>query len=401
MRRAVAAMLIAWAGSARAEVRVGLVPELRLGGGYDDNLFLDADPARTVPSNLRADGIFDVAPRLVARLAAARHALVLSADYLERITLSNGDLRDAGLRLDWASAPVGPLRFLVSGVYEHYEADRFPDNTFDLGGGEAGLRLTVGDVRLQARYRAVGRSYSDPARAGQLDFEQHALGAFDVRLGSILTLGLGYGYLHLDSSNPSARLERHRGELLLSLRPVWWLLVGGGYSVGGQHLPHGALLSGVTAPRDEFLQTATATVVARPIGWLELFARYDWLEATSDTPLGNYHRNQVLAGLAVFTSLERGWQRRLPAAPEVREHWVNFRYRGRARSVSVVGDWNGWDPSAAPLGASGDGFAGRYALPPGRHEYAFAVDGTIVAPPDAPRYVDDGFGGRNGVIEVP
>jgi hypothetical protein len=394
-------MLVTWASAARADVRLGLVPELRLRAGYDDNLFLDADPARTVPSNLRADGIFDVAPRLIARLVASRHALVLSADYLERITLSNGDLRDFGLRLDWVSAPVGPLQFLLGGVYEHYQADLYPDNTFDLGGGEAGLRLSLGDVRLLGRYRAVARHYSDPARAGQLDFEQHALGAFDARLGSMLSLGLGYGYLHLDSSNPAAQLERHRGELALSLRPVWWLLVGGSYGVGGQHLPHGALLSGVTAPRDEFLQTATALVAARPIAWLELFARYDWLQATSDTPLGNYHRNQVLAGLAFFTDLERSWQRRLPAAPELHQHRVTFRYRGRARSVSVVGDWNGWDPSAAPLTQSADGFAASFELPPGRHEYALVVDGTVVPPPDAPRYVDDGFGGRNGVLEVP
>ena len=46
-----------------------------------------------------------------------------------------------------------------------------------------------------------------------------------------------------------------------------------------------------------------------------------------------------------------------------------------AKSVAVVGTWNGWQ--AAPLSDSdGDGiWTATIPLPPGRHEYAFVIDG--------------------------
>jgi hypothetical protein len=39
-------------------------------------------------------------------------------------------------------------------------------------------------------------------------------------------------------------------------------------------------------------------------------------------------------------------------------------------------------------------------LAAGVWRYAFLVDGEWVSPPDASRYEEDGFGGRNGVIHV-
>jgi anti-sigma factor RsiW len=72
-----------------------------------------------------------------------------------------------------------------------------------------------------------------------------------------------------------------------------------------------------------------------------------------------------------------------------------------ARRVSVVGDFNGWDPLATPLEKAGQVFRAVVPLPPGRYEYQFVVDGeTWLVDPAAHRTVDDGFGGRNGVLEV-
>src|SRR6185437_2504200 len=84
----------AGASGARADSRVALVPRLTLGAGYDDNLFLDANPSGALPSQIRSDAIFDIEPSLRGELGAARHSFGLSLDYLERITPSNGDLRD-------------------------------------------------------------------------------------------------------------------------------------------------------------------------------------------------------------------------------------------------------------------------------------------------------------------
>lgn len=72
-----------------------------------------------------------------------------------------------------------------------------------------------------------------------------------------------------------------------------------------------------------------------------------------------------------------------------------------AREVALVGDFNGWDPEAHPLAQARDGWwQVAVRLPAGSHTYAYLVDGVAVAPADAEVLVDDGFGGRNGLIRV-
>ena len=63
-----AAVVVFLALPAGADVELGGRPSLQLSAGYDDNLFLDAQPSGPNPAQIRADAIFDVAPRLL-RLA--------------------------------------------------------------------------------------------------------------------------------------------------------------------------------------------------------------------------------------------------------------------------------------------------------------------------------------------
>lgn len=75
----------------------------------------------------------------------------------------------------------------------------------------------------------------------------------------------------------------------------------------------------------------------------------------------------------------------------------------QARSVSVAGDFNAWQPATAELrDADGDGvWTGFISLPAGEHKYMFVVDGQRwISDPQAQRYVDDGFGMRNALIAV-
>jgi hypothetical protein len=64
-----------------------------------------------------------------------------------------------------------------------------------------------------------------------------------------------------------------------------------------------------------------------------------------------------------------------------------------ARQVSIVGDFNGWDPAASPLRRLADGrtWIAELPLAPGRYTYSFYVDGTLAADPTAPRSPDDDF----------
>jgi hypothetical protein len=73
-----------------------------------------------------------------------------------------------------------------------------------------------------------------------------------------------------------------------------------------------------------------------------------------------------------------------------------------AGSVALVGDFNDWDLTATPLrqGAGGT-WSASLRLPPGRHRYAFVVDGSRwIADPTAPPAPDDDFGSPGSVVTV-
>ena len=99
-------------------------------------------------------------------------------------------------------------------------------------------------------------------------------------------------------------------------------------------------------------------------------------------------------------SLER-W-RRGPDADRQNEDGVLFRfYSESASSVEVAGDFNGWGRNKHSLRALGNGWWElRVSLPPGRYQYVYMVDGVATTPPESTTTIDDGFGGRNGSLEV-
>ncbi len=93
----------------------------------------------------------------------------------------------------------------------------------------------------------------------------------------------------------------------------------------------------------------------------------------------------------------------------------SFGNRGDARAVpfvltaanavriSIVGDFNDWDPAATPLQrVDGQGWWVVVNLRPGRYRYSFVVDGTRwIADPSAPRAADNDFGTDNSVVTIP
>lgn len=73
-----------------------------------------------------------------------------------------------------------------------------------------------------------------------------------------------------------------------------------------------------------------------------------------------------------------------------------------AKSVAVVGSFNDWDTSAAPLHRDAGGvWTAQIPLLAGRYTYSFVVDGKRwQADPAAPRSVDDDFGAPSSVLTV-
>jgi len=75
----------------------------------------------------------------------------------------------------------------------------------------------------------------------------------------------------------------------------------------------------------------------------------------------------------------------------------------KAHTVAIAGDFNGWNPQANILeDPDGDGiWTGTLKLEPGRYEYMFVLDGEKWFPdPNALRYVKDGFGNKNAILEI-
>ncbi len=92
------------------------------------------------------------------------------------------------------------------------------------------------------------------------------------------------------------------------------------------------------------------------------------------------------------------------AGPEGQKvYFVRFALRQPgAKQVAVAGDFNQWNPAALAPVAEGEGlFTVEVPLTEGTYSYAFVVDGKRwVADPSADRWVDDGFGQRNSVINL-
>ena len=74
-----------------------------------------------------------------------------------------------------------------------------------------------------------------------------------------------------------------------------------------------------------------------------------------------------------------------------------------AHRVTLVGDFNGWNPATTPLAqdAAGRVWTVSMPLPAGTYQYAFVVDGkTWMADPTAPIRLEDEFGTPSSVLTV-
>ncbi len=112
----------------------------------------------------------------------------------------------------------------------------------------------------------------------------------------------------------------------------------------------------------------------------------------------------VLALLGVRAgSSHRGAVSTTASAPHDTVYMVRFVLLAPdARSVALVGDFNNWNRATTTLAPSSDGmWTASVALPPGRHEYAFIVDGERwMADPQARVTIEDDFGTASSIVTV-
>jgi hypothetical protein len=115
-------------------------------------------------------------------------------------------------------------------------------------------------------------------------------------------------------------------------------------------------------------------------------------------PAGSY----LSAGLRIATSR--------PAVPSIRplgrpayertdaSGLLRFRI-SEARRVDLVGDWTGWEP--VPLERAPDGsWVVRVRLEPGVYRFNLIVDGETWIVPDNVVSIEDGYGGKTGLLIV-
>ena len=87
---------------------------------------------------------------------------------------------------------------------------------------------------------------------------------------------------------------------------------------------------------------------------------------------------------------------------------INVRFQiempeqSNVRTVSLAGDFNGWDTETMMLNLSGDNkWTLDVPLEKGCYQYMFVIDGKEWMPdPGARKLVNDGFGGKNSLLEL-
>ena len=91
-----------------------------------------------------------------------------------------------------------------------------------------------------------------------------------------------------------------------------------------------------------------------------------------------------------------------PANPEPKVFVRLVLLQPGAQSVSVAGDFNGWNPGQTKLQRSEGGmWTATIPLKPGRYQYMFVIDGKQwIADPLAGEASGDGFGSENAVLDV-
>lgn len=384
-----------------APIRGGL--GLEVGSGWESNVLYDADDPT-------ADGYLEVAPSAGLMVVVAP-GLRLAADwtgtlrgYLDAasgaVVFHAGDLGLHWWATDW-------LRVEVTAGFDHQWATEGLGGHAAAGFGEAALAAAWGSGEVEIAHRAHVRTWVD---SGPERHEVSHLPRIQLfqSVAPWLAFLAGYQVGPRDADVDGYDLFGHR------------LLVGAVLSPHGQvrvrelYLLYARTFEGTDAP--ELLHGNRLEVEVATTEWLGVWARWDLAVNDADDAGRRFVSHTLGAGVGlrwggatadmVPLRMELALGTSQPPeglAPRVVPGGVRFLHRApHAVRVSVVGDFNDWDPGVAPMEPESDGlWVATVPVPPGAWEFAFLVDGERVETPEGVEHrVESGFGDVNGVVVV-
>lgn len=374
-------------------------PWVTLSSGYENDRVIDPDVDRVV---VPGGPFLGLAPGLTAyrRLGRTEVGLTGQGSFEQFTGDDDRALYSVSANADGRGVLRGPWRWRVAAAGSYYaEPDRDSVNRWG-GGADAAIRFAATRWYLEARGGADGRRYDhlttldDAGVAGVYTERSFSTGATaGLLLTDALALTADVSRRTTDARDPAFDAVSYRSRLSLETRVgrAGWLSVHG----LGEWRTFDARDPG--ADTDDYWQVGAGyahrvsdTIVITP---RYAFARY----AQPSLPDQDTHR------VSLGITLRFGGPALAVPVPARRDDGVErFRVHAPdAAQVSLVGDFNGWDPSSHPMTRRDDGWwETALRLPAGTWQYAYRVDGRTVPPEDAETTVDDGFGGINGVITI-
>lgn len=401
--------------ASRSEAQWRIVPEVRVSGGTETDLVIDPSLNRVV---VPGGAFAELTPRLAARTWIGKEAILDFGTFATLQQFFNEESRLLYAQTIWGDLYQNfgrSFRGRVSTALDYFD-DSERDGVRQFGyGGELGLafvrplwnfelwgagygrqypNLTFTDTRNQTS------TYTETTWSGAGTLRIAPAGRVSVRTDAILqTTDALDSYYDSESLTASGSIDARVASSL-------FITLSGTYQKR-QFIDRAAL-----EDEDEYLQTGVGMRYTVAPGWMVLarwaFSIYTW-------PDGSDEDSQRFS-----VGVNYAWGRRdAPPPPRVdigtivRESQgaiqepdergnVVFRIHAPdAANVAVVGSFNAWNGSSTPLTKTADGWwEARVSLAPGTYEYAYIIDGKYTTPPETIATVEDGFGERNGILEV-
>jgi len=398
--------------------------ELTTGAGYDDDVL--GRPGEDSSFPVLATGYLQLAPSIRGSLASGAWRLAGGWDYVMNAYEQSdaGFYHDNRASLGAAFSATRSLRLRLDGEAEWFHRTEFQDYDFDrLEGTPSIAWLVADDWRLDATWRHGQTTYPERTATPLTQDEQvDQPDEYELALGWQPTdrWYFSLAATQLDVASNSRQYEYDGTRLSVET----FLSAGHGWTVNAALVRelrnYDLFRQPGRAPGREDDSWQLFLDVQRTLGGsTRLFANASVLDYGSSLEDYAFDQSRISAGVTVglgrpssgssiVTSGLASYTAPRAAdtvAPIVEGSRVTFRCRAPgAREVRLVGSFNDWNPEGMPMAASApQGFwTVTVTLEPGLHRYMFLVDGTEWRTPEgAPLYEDDGFGQKNGVIDVP